>query len=448
MAFLKGCSGVYNVREHGAVGRAGSSSIDDTPAIQSAIAACRADYPQGGQVVFPAGDYRVSSINCAGAERLSLVGLGGGGSVRLYADAQATPAPVINFESADSCTIKNISVNAQTPSGNCPSVIPSSGFYLGHLNKVAMYDCASEGYFADAALLLDNCTNSNFYSCAFQIDTLNASPLAMRGSQYCNENRFFGCEFHAMFKNFLGTAPTLWAQGITNFISFHGCLICCSGPTCSFVKIDSPARDWLFESCKFYSESGGNPAYVMCVAPGIIATGISFAGSGYIPNVTPQLVFLNCGEGARVPGMRLHGWSPRDSIAGKGIFDAVEYWMNFSANDIEITNGQKFVGQGFSDGQIGNARVRVRRKGVLVGMRADAGNSPGAVAESYLFSTEIEGQEVYECVMRGSASSAQNLSSVASINPGEAVDIRVQASAAAVILAAANIWVGVIWAED
>lgn len=437
----------FNVKAYGAIGRAATDSTNDSPAIQATITAVKANYPQGGIVDIPPGDYHVSSIDMTDCERLTLRGLGATGGVRLYADKQLTPAAVIIGESANGCTIKNISVNGQQVDGNPPAVIPTRGIHLGNLDKFTMRNVSSEGYFSTGALVLDGSTNCNFYNCPLQIRQVGGSPLVFLGTPYCNENRFFGCEFHARFADLTGTAPSIWAQGVTNFASFHGCLIDVSGPTCSFLKIDAAARDWLFESCKFYSEGGGNPNYVLSVAAGIAATGIGFEGSGYIPNVTPNLTFLDMGAGATVPGLRIRGWSPRNTIKGAGISSAVEQWLHFAAMANVAAGATKYIGMGFADTSVNNTRLRLRRKGILVGMRADAGGSPGGV-ETYIFAVQVETGDVYTCTVTGAAVTAQNADAVAEIDADESVNIRATASAAASTLAAANVSVGVIWAED
>ena len=156
-----GASGIYNVKEYGAVSDA---STDDAAAIRSAIAAASA----GGTVFLPAGIYRVNSPLTLSSD----IVLEGSGHSSLLSLGANTNRGVISVSSANNVRITNLALvgNASvfTGTGNIGISGATGGYYNIAIDNVSIDSFAGDGISMLATAGGSRATNISIINCSIR----------------------------------------------------------------------------------------------------------------------------------------------------------------------------------------------------------------------------------------------------------------------------------------
>jgi hypothetical protein len=154
---------MYDVTDYGAVG---DGIANDAPAIQAAIDAA---WSTGGEIVIPAGNFRIASSVTAnmlgGGSQLTI--RGAGGATRLHI---ATPMPLAVHNLDGVLSFRDFVMVGSQSGDNCIAAISAHGCGQAVFERVSAYGVGCNGapYLAEwgALVRLFNCP-AQFRSCAF-----------------------------------------------------------------------------------------------------------------------------------------------------------------------------------------------------------------------------------------------------------------------------------------
>jgi hypothetical protein len=111
-------------------GAKGNSSTDDTTAIQGAINTAKA-YTNGALcVIFPPGNYVISSLNATHWTGGCMRGAPGSQGSVIYAANQVSPAPILDITSSPGTYFANLLFFGTTAGGAAPAVFPNVGVLI------------------------------------------------------------------------------------------------------------------------------------------------------------------------------------------------------------------------------------------------------------------------------------------------------------------------------
>lgn len=462
---------------------------DDTAAFQAALAVAALSpvggFATGRRVRIPAGTYNVGKIKCLDMHGVQV--FGDGILTWLYADQQTgAPEPVFDVLGSGGMHFSGFSVLGMNGAGQAPTVTPKSAFQLASwdgvraTDKTTMRDVGAQGHWRQAALLIAQHTNGNYFSSQFinwsqdghavaltsgatlQIsgaaEAISSANGTIGGLPVCNEHQFFGCEFHAQSRDpsagtysGAGTGSALYLSGAHN-ISFFGCLHDtdrAAAPHVRAAEVESRNCQWI--GGKFYAEPFGANADCVLFADGVAAKNFAFRS---MEVSTPTANGFACGvNGGSAPGLIIDGLRPRSQVKGSLVGDAAAQRFGFGAVDsagVLLGGTARWFGTGsYSSASPGHHRMRVPCDGVIVGIWASANVSPGA-GQSHTAQLLVNGGGSPSIFT--SIANAQNEAEaphvVQAVNRGDLLEMQVSSTAGAA--GAISFWadVGFIAAGD
>lgn len=193
-----------SVRDYGATG---DGSTDDTSAIQAAITAAKTA-SGANRVIFPDGDYQVTSINLVGCEDIRFVGEG---NARLVGTSVGGTA-VIDLNGGTSTASRRLIFD------RIKIGLDSSASYDYAIDISFMTDSRFDGLYAvgdfDTAIVNINYSwNNNFYATELQSVTATGLAGIICGSNNVNNNNWYGGRIKGASGS---TATGITARGFAN----------------------------------------------------------------------------------------------------------------------------------------------------------------------------------------------------------------------------------------